>query len=318
MSSFRKINYSLRPAKHAERRMLGEVFRRLSHFDLLEEYVYVGFGSLWFTDFVLYHKTLGIRDMISIEQSGAKDRFEANKPFNITMMFHASKVALQKLDWARRQIVWLDYDGKLSPDMLIDVRTLASKVRSGSLLAVSVQCNEASEIEEAKGDPSGPKALDRFRQRFGRDRVRSDVVEEDLSGWLFGKLSRDMLVQEIETALVSRNSTGTDSFTFTTITSINYEDDARMTTVVGIISEASEANKLDACQFDRLDFLKERAQPIKIDVPKLTGRELKYIERQLPLANGQEIDLKGGIPNKDAQQFVDMYRYFPNFAVVEA
>ena len=49
--SFERIDYSLRPAKHAERRMLCDVFRRLKPFGPVEDYVYVGFGSVWFSDF---------------------------------------------------------------------------------------------------------------------------------------------------------------------------------------------------------------------------------------------------------------------------
>ncbi|MGO7337158.1 O-methyltransferase [Rhizobium leguminosarum] len=319
MSSFRKINYSLRPAKHAERRMLGDVFRRLSHFEVLEDYVYVGFGSVWFTDFVLYHKMLGIRDMISIEEaSGARDRFEANRPFNIDIVFQKSNVALPKLDWARRQIVWLDYDGTLSIEMLLDARTVAAKARSGSIIAISVQCNEAADVEDSVENPNGPNALDRFVQRFGRERVPQGTTEEDLYGWRFGKLSRDLIAQEIETALSTRNASGEQHFAFHPITSINYQDDAKMTTIVGVIVENAEVEKFAACQFERLDFLQGRQQPIKIEVPKLTGRELKHIERQLPLSEGVQIDLAGGIPGKDARLFIEMYRYFPNFAVVEA
>lgn len=319
MSSFRKINYSLRPAKHAERRMLGDVFRRLANFDSLEDYVYVGFGSVWFSDFVLYHKTLGIRDMLSIEQaSGARDRFESNRPFNIEIVFQNSKTALPKLNWKRRQIIWLDYDDTLSPDMLHDARTVAANARSGSILAISVQCNQAADVDDAEEDRSGPAAMERFKQRFGRERMEEGVQEEDLYGWRFGKLSREILSREIEAGLSARNASGAEQFRFTPITAVNYQDDAKMTTLVGIITEASEQAKLESCHFERLDFLQGRPQPIKIEVPKLTGRELRYIERQLPLPGGAAIDLTGGIPLRDAQHFVEMYRYFPNFAVTEA
>ncbi|MDW9573365.1 hypothetical protein GOA73_08240 [Sinorhizobium meliloti] len=298
--------------------MLGEVFRRLSHFDLLEDYVYVGFGSVWFADFVLYHKMLGIRDMISIEEaSGARDRFEANRPFKIDIMFNNSNVALPKLDWTRRQIIWLDYDDPLSVEMLRDARTVATNARSGTILAVSVQCNQSIDIDDAEENPHGPKPLERFVQRFGRERVSSGVREEELYGWNFGKLSRGMIAHEIETALSSRNSSGERKFRFSPITAINYQDDAKMTTLVGVIVEEAELDRLEACQFGRLDFLQEREQPIKIEVPKLTGRELKHIERQLPLAAGAAVDLTGGIPGRDAKQFIEMYRYFPSFAVME-
>ncbi len=319
MSSFRKINYSLRPAKHAERRMLGDIFRRLSQFDPLEDYEYVGFGSVWFSDFVLYHKMLGIRDMISIERaSGARERFEANRPFNIDIIFKDSNVALPSLDWTKRKIVWLDYDGILSTDMLHDVRIVGKNARSGSVVAVSVQCNQASEIEDADDFSGGPTAISRFVQRFGRERVGQAITESDLYGWRFGKLCRELLVAEIEEALSTRNASDGKQLKFNLISSINYQDDAKMTTIVGVIVEDAEQDKLVSCQFERLDFLQGRNQPINIEVPKLTGRELKHIERQLPLVGNADVDLAGGIPSKDAKLFIEMYRYFPNFAIVEA
>lgn len=74
--SFRRIDYSLRPAKHAERRMMCDVFRRLRPFGRVEDYMYVGFGSVWFSDFSLFHRALGIRDMLSIEKErSAEQRF---------------------------------------------------------------------------------------------------------------------------------------------------------------------------------------------------------------------------------------------------
>ena len=51
-------------------------------------------------------------------------------------------------------------------------------------------------------------------------------------------------------------------------------------------------------------------------VPKLTVREFKKLESQLPLKEGVELQL-GTIPVSEARRFAAMYRYFPNFAVLE-
>lgn len=64
------VGYSLRPAKHVERRILCDAFRRRSKFASVESYQYVGFGSVWFSDFSLFHRQLGIGKMISIERNG--------------------------------------------------------------------------------------------------------------------------------------------------------------------------------------------------------------------------------------------------------
>ncbi|HYX17747.1 MAG TPA: O-methyltransferase, partial [Nostoc sp.] len=51
--------------------------RCLSPFGEVAAYRYVGFGSTYFSDFILFHKSLHIEDMISIEKDKyAKTRFE--------------------------------------------------------------------------------------------------------------------------------------------------------------------------------------------------------------------------------------------------
>jgi len=66
--SYRIINYALRPAKAIERRMLCAAFERLHPFQRIQDYRYVGFGSIYFSDFQLLHRQLGITDMLSIER----------------------------------------------------------------------------------------------------------------------------------------------------------------------------------------------------------------------------------------------------------
>ncbi len=67
MASFDLINYSLRPNKTIQRSLVFESISLLTgHIDL-GELVYIGFGSIWFTDFQTAHKDLKIKDLISIE-----------------------------------------------------------------------------------------------------------------------------------------------------------------------------------------------------------------------------------------------------------
>lgn len=91
-SSSGAVNFSLRPAKSIECKMLCEAFRQLSIFSDVEAYRYIGFGSKYFSDFTLIHKTLGIKDMISIERNVQnRARFEFNRPFDcIRLMFGES------------------------------------------------------------------------------------------------------------------------------------------------------------------------------------------------------------------------------------
>ncbi|MDH4765860.1 hypothetical protein OMP44_23490 [Pseudomonas sp. CBMAI 2609] len=318
-SSFRKIDYSLRPAKYAERKMLVDVLRRLTPFQAVEDYCYIGFGSVWFSDFILFHRMLGINKMISIEQAEtARARFEENRPFNINIEFGNSSTVLPSLDWSERVIVWLDYDDPLEPEMLQDVRSIANRARSGSVLAVSLQCVKAPSYVDYERDMDEGKmtAIERFRQTFGRERVPDDARDDDLTGWPYGTLSRKMLINEIELALAERNLSSNTNLKFKAICEIEYRDDARMCTLVGAFVEDDENERLEACAFQRLDFMPANQRPIRIEMPKLTIRELRKIEQQLPKPAERELEL-GSIPASDAEKFSRMYRYLPNFAVME-
>ena len=87
--SYRKINFSLRPAKGAERKMFVETVGRLLPFSILETYRYIGFGSPYFSDFSLVHRRLGISDMVCIEQQEEdSERFE----FKPTIQVHRLEI----------------------------------------------------------------------------------------------------------------------------------------------------------------------------------------------------------------------------------
>lgn len=317
--SFERIDFSLRPAKHAERRMLNDIFRRLRPFGPVENYRYVGLGSLWFSDFALFHRTLGLDDMLSMERDRTKEsRFEDNKPFSaIKTDYRDSSVVLPELTWSKPYFVWLDYDDPLSRNMLLDVSTVGSRCMSGTILALTVQSHRAKQLNEAEAEEGGPSALVRFREALGPDAVPADTSEEDLQGWALGRLSQRMFEAQIESALAIRNmSLGTyDRFIYTPICDIEYMDGAKMKTTVGIFADLRDQAKVEQCGFDTLDFLPTTGRSIKIEVPVLTGREIRSIERQLPKSEAG-FDL-GSVPREHAEKFAKFYRYLPNFAVLE-
>jgi hypothetical protein len=318
-ASFEKIDYSLRPAKYAERRMLRDIFRRLSVFDQPEDYSYVGFGSVWFSDFILFHRALGVRSMLSIEKANAaRTRIQDNLPFRIGLDFRHSNTALSKHNWEPRQFVWLDYDDPLRIEMLQDVRTVVARIRSGSILAVTVQAERAREIDQAEsdGDGSGLSAIDRFREFFTASRIPDDKFDDDLIGRPFANFSRKILLNEIDSALAVRQPrSGPDLMSFIPICSFEYADGVLMTTIVGLFYNHAERLKVEHCNFASLDFITSDGSVIEIEVPKLTLREMHSLEAQLP-RNGQQLEL-GSIPSDEADKFAKYYRYFPNFAVVE-
>ena len=73
MASFDVVNYSLRPSKSIQRQIVFNGIRLLMERMKLECPVYIGFGSVWFSDFLVAHKMLGINDMRSMEGEGKSD-----------------------------------------------------------------------------------------------------------------------------------------------------------------------------------------------------------------------------------------------------
>src|SRR5438270_10539979 len=83
-TSSTKVQYELRAAKQVERRMLIESLQALSLAGFpITDYQYTGFGAIYFVDFILFHKILGIREMLSIEGSPKVHRRAVfNRPYD--------------------------------------------------------------------------------------------------------------------------------------------------------------------------------------------------------------------------------------------
>src|SRR5579864_6705929 len=199
-ASYERIHYGLRPAKNVQRKMLVETLRRLSEFGALDSYRYVGFGSTYFSDFSLFHKALGIRNMISIERDVAnRVRFEFNRPFScISMAFGESSEILSTLTWNIKTILWLDYDGSLEPSVLTDIKFSCANAPAGSVIIVTVNAEPGALTEE------NPR-LQELQNRMGKERIPPDVREADLSDWGTARVFRRILTSEILETLSERS-----------------------------------------------------------------------------------------------------------------
>ncbi|CAA7615151.1 O-methyltransferase [Magnetospirillum sp. SS-4] len=312
--SYRKIDYRIRPAKYAERNMLCAAFQKI-RFGSIESYQYIGMGSVYFSDFILFHRALGISRMISIEkEEGDQQRFLDNLPFSfIEMNWGTTTTQLPNIDLSLRSIAWLDYDGRLSRSVLDDVRSFVSRACSGSILIVSVQCNP-----EGFSPTEPTKNVQAIRDELGDPYVEINLTDADLLGWGTAKVFRKAIINQIEEALALRNSMRPDpqKMLFRQIFNFHYEDGAKMMTVGVALFDRGQQNIFDQCGFAELDFTRNDEAAFRIDVPKLTSRELKKLESQMPLKAGTAIDY-GSMPESDAHQFAKVYRYLPNFVATD-
>ena len=313
--SFLKVNYSIRPAKSVERKMLSEAFRLLSRFESLNSYQYVGMGSPYFTDFSLFHKSLGIRHMTSMEaMKEHRDRIEFNKPFRcIDLVFEPSTEALPNLEWDRKTILWLDYDYEdgLRMECLTDISTFCAAARSGSVLVVTVDARPSKNPETRLSELIGKLGV----------KVPEETRDKDLDElWGTARVYREIINNEIDKARSERNGAllPKEQLQYKQLFNFHYSDSSksRMLTVGGILYEEGDADLMKACDFGSLPFIKDGPEAYTIEVPILTLREVRHLDKQLPSPQGE--GLSGfTIDPEELRRYSEIYRYYPSYVEAE-
>lgn len=322
-ATFERFDYRVRPAKSVERRMMCDAFRRLSPFGSLRSYRYIGFGANSFVDFILFHRQLGIDQMISIESHvDLKPRIEFNCPFKcIDIRYGLSSTVLPDIDWSVRSIVWLDYDKSLKMNMLSDINTVASRAVPGTFVCVSVAADcGADEDDDSRVNPQESEPDRRLRRLSERlpARVPRHVSGKDLKGWGTANVFREIITNEIQTALANRNgllSVGA-TLEYRQLFNFNYADGAKMLTCGGMIIDHGQRAIFSQCDFDALDFVRRDRAPYLIDVPTLTLREVRHLEEQLPRTSRARLAIPG-VSKEDITAYAKIYRYWHPFAAIE-
>jgi hypothetical protein len=329
MASFDKIDYRLRPAKAIERKMIAESIHKLSIFHKIEDYRYVGFGSIYFADFTLFHKILGIKEMISIEHNlDYEERVRFNLPYSfIDLRCESSNAVLPLLDWQKPTIIWLDYDFPIAEIVLNDISTVCANAVEGSLLLVTVNANQVNLPENQKD-----KDLDEFRlkdleERVGEEKIPSGITGKDLNSKEMSIVLRKIFLNEIHEHLKNRSQIAMDDgqkFMFKQLFNFKYEDGAKMLTFGGVILKNYQESTFNKANFSDLDFLSFDEKEYKIEVPKLTFREINHLDSKLH----KQVTTEGGklkiekqfkkeyskfLKEEDILKYYKIYRYYPNF-----
>ena len=315
--SFRHIDYRLRPAKIIERRMMAEAFQELRSFGPLKRYRYVGLGSVYFSDFALFHATCNFEDMVSIEDTEdltKQNRFLFNAPLGLIQMeFGHTNTVLPKLVWDTRTVAWLDYDGALVDSVIRDVSFLATNLISGGLLAVSLN---ASLRDEENGEKKGLQLL--TERLKGIQALPDWVIQQGSIGTNVGKVYRDILSQCLTLSLNARNAglPKAQKLSSEQIFYFSYKDNAPMLTLGWVIFSDADREKFDACRFQDLGFTRTSEEAFNIVCPHITNAEVRAINRCHSRPGGQAVaDLP--IPPTEVTKFENLRRYWPLITMPE-
>lgn len=315
MDSFDKIDYRLRPAKHAERVMLVDLFRRLP-FCPSEEYQYVGFGSVAFIDFKMVHRFLGIENLISIEgtdDDNNKIRFENNKPYSgIDLRFGHSSSILPTIDFSSKSLVWLDYDGALSRSMSNDIGIVARKAPSGTFIGVTF-----TTAFPATDNALRLQELARLKQQFP-EYIPDDVKPQQFDGGQYAEFGRQalggLLEQAVSEADAGLSDLGEKRSVFQ-VCNFRYKDGAPMVTFGWVIVSDNDFDLFADAQLTSLPFVRTDQAHFRITIPFVTPLEIGEMERRLPaLQNAADLDW---IPAEHRKAFSKIYRYLPHFGIME-
>lgn len=321
--SYRKINYSLRPAKNVERKMMADILGCLERFNPLKDYWYVGFGSIFFADHRLFHRLLGMYKMVSIEGNEKDEaRVNFNRPYDcIDVRMGMSFTVLPQLDWNHRSIVWLDYDHELASYVLLDVALICSRIQSGSVLAVTLD-GESKRLSEPKtvedeDKPDWPtKRIQQFERLVGQKRVPPQLKVQRLQGSALMETYRELLTNEIEETqrVMNLEASEEEKWQSRQIFNFRYADGAQMMTVGWILFQSRDADLIENCNFNSSSYCRDGADPFHISVPNLTFAEMRSLDRHLPNVTNLEEYEAIPVPEEEKERYRGVYRFFPTFS----
>lgn len=273
-----------------------------------DNYQYIGFGGLTFTDFKLFHKELHINEMHSIEGgSFSNNRLSFNKPYSFVKIYREfSTEALAKIDLTKKTIVWLDYDGALDNYMFEDLHILMRQLPIGSVYIMS--CNK-----ELKSEDTGEEyTVEQFRDKF--DTITPfDINIKNFAGEQSHKTIRQMLFNQIESIIKDRIR-NSENIKFHQLYNILYQENrgAKMFTFGGIILDSETT--IESLSLNEFSFISDNEEPYKIDIPNITFKEEIYINHCVGCSEEiEELESKNIISKRDIEKYLATYKFLPNF-----
>ena len=310
MPSFDAINYATRPNKNVERKLIFSSLRELDRSFDLSNHKYIGLGSVWFVDFVLAHKSLGIADMVSIESDQiGHSRAEFNRPLScIQVLLGETSAVLPELDYQEKpSLLWLDYDSGIGGPVLQDIANILPKLLPGSVFIVTLS---------AKKDdlPSQDEAGETILPEQALREVAGDLVPPVVPAQRFRKADYPRLIAEIisnqfqSIALKTRGDKA-----WVSMFDIEYVDTTPMITVGGFVSTPQTEEQV------RMIVAGGRwggKQPFPIAIPPLTLKEKIALDRLMPsvaIPTSQQVHRLGFALRQD--QLASYHRHYRDYPV---
>ena len=302
------INYEIRPCKFVERRILLASLYQIV-INMRQEYQYIGFGGLAFTDFKLFHKELSVDSMYSIEKCYTPEKLEFNKPFSCIKILHGTSTEmLLRIDLSKPSIVWLDYDGTITMDVFTDINILFNALPHGSVYIMT--CN--SQLQNDESDPPRPYTNEEFVDIF-HGLVPYDIENNCCANVNAPKTIKRMIDLYCQKVVEERNRIGTTNLKYKPLFNIKYQErgGAKMFTCGGVVINSDyDENMLYVNDFTYLN----KEIPFEIDIPNITRKEALYLNQILNIGDKEKEIIEGKIVKQtDVDKYKKFYKYMPNY-----
>lgn len=311
MPSFDAVNYALRPNKAVERKIVFAGLQGLSRIVDLSKHRYVGLGSLWFVDYLMAHKILGITSMTSIERDDIGfERAEFNRPLSCVEVIHGeSTLIIPKLDLGQQaSIVWLDYDSSISGPVINDIGLLVPRCAANSVLIVTI--NAKRDQLETRDETGLALDSEAALRRVAGDLVPTPLSPKRLQASNYPKLLCEVVANQFQTRTV--NSARAD--TFIKLFDLAYSDGTPMITVGGILAAEDKAAQIRSLVASaEWDGIADET----ISVPPLTAREKIALDRMLPCVQPPTVaqlrEVGFSLRADQIRTYHRYYRQYPTF-----
>lgn len=333
--SFERIDYQLRYNKHIERRLVFDLLGRARQIVGLDDHGYLGFGSMWFSDFRLAHRVLELGSMVSMERSQHVARARFNQPYrSITVEGGDSSATLQAFDkdyWSKPHVAWLDYDGTLSQDVVKDIHLFLDNCAADSVVIVTLQAlwkNYRPKLDTDEIRQRADTAVGQVETLLGANVVpprfepgppnAAGASPDVVSGRFPEFFAEALLAAMAHRIATSGRKIGEEGLRFVPIFNFCHEDMAEMVTVGGAIVSDSRENLWKTEVRDGVPLSDDGLLPShqRLDLVPLTVKEKMTLDACLPQAQKDffKTAKKAGLKLHD-QELAKYWKYFRQFPV---
>lgn len=325
--SFEQVHYLLRPKKQIERKVLIEILNDVGKIINLSECIYIGFGSVFYYDFILFHKYLGLNNLLSLDDKTTKNRFNFNRPYDFIQFENKlSTDYLNQFNWEPRVMMWLDYDKKMNDTVLADLRIAGRNSKKHDILILTLNAGCEKDYRKRKNE----RKL--FFDYYGQYISRKYKHVKYYTPAKIPALLQNVILNIIKTTCLNRNVKFFKLFAFT------YRDTAPMFTIGGIFDTSGEHWHRELNN----KFIRTDSRIIDINVPILTYKEKLWIDCHINMVKNEIKDVEKKVDKmktafgpqekelkmtemmnkilpfeissiKNLKNYIDYYKYYPQY-----